>query len=174
MAADNRSIEITLKLDEGQGTEQQNPTNTEATKQSSDKDSTAKAVAAFAITQSVQLVANESVAWAEYYWNRELTLNDDYIGQRNKNIAMTQINRATGAISTIGSMTATGAAVGGWIGAIIGAVLGTVTAATGIVRSNIQGQDQQDIYLRQTNAQLDFTRSRAGWSLQAASIGEDL
>lgn len=174
MAADNRSIVITLKLDESNDSDQKNPTNTEATKQKSDDDSTAKAVAAFAVTQSVQLVANEVVAWADYYWERELTLNDDYVGQRNKNIAIMQISRATSAISTIGSMTAAGAAVGGWAGAIVGAVIGTVTAASGIVRSNIQGQDQQDIAIRQMNAQLDFTRSRAGWSLQAASIGEDL
>lgn len=174
MALDNRSIVITLKLDSSGNEEQKNPTNTEATKNDSDKDSSSKAVAAFAVTQSLELVANEVVAWADYYWQRELTLNDDYVGQRNKNIAITQINRAVGAVSTIGSMTASGAAVGGWVGAIVGAVIGTVTAAAGIVRSNIQGQDQQNIALRQMDAQLDFTRSRAGWSTQAASIGEDL
>ena len=92
----------------------------------------------------------------------------------NKNIALMQINRATSAVSTIGSMTASGASVGGWVGAIIGAFIGTVTAGAGIIRSNIQGQEQQDIALRQMDAQLQFTRSRAGWSLQAASIGEDL
>ena len=174
MAADNRSIVITLKLDSGKNASQETPTNTETTKQETDKGSTAKAVAAFAVTQSVQIAANEVVAWAEYYWNRELTLNDDYIGQRNKNIALMQISRVTNAVSTIGSTAASGAAVGGVPGAIIGAIIGTVTVASGIVRSNIQGSDQQNIMLRQMDAQLQFTRSRAGWSLQAASIGEDL
>ena len=174
MAADNRSIVITLKLDEGQNSENQNPTNTASTQQSSDKNSSAKAVASFAAVQAAQLVANEAVAWAEYYNNRELTLADDYIGQRNKKVATTQIQRGVNALSTIGSMTASGASVGGWVGAVVGAVLGTVTVAVGAVRSNLQGQEQQEIQVRQMNAQLQFTRSRVGWSTQAASIGEDL
>lgn len=175
MALDNRSIVITLKLDSGnKETAENNPTDTSSTQQETDKNSKAKAVAAFAVMQSAQIVASEAVAWGEYYWNRELTLNDDYVGQRNKTIALTQINRGINAVSTIGSMTASGAAVGGWVGAIIGAVIGTGTVVAGIARSNIQGQDQQNIMLKQMNAQLQFTRARTGWSLQAASIGEDL
>lgn len=171
--ADNRSIVITLKLDSGQE-EQKNPTNTEVTKANTDKDSTAKAVASFAVTQSIQIIANEVVAWAEYQWNRELTLNDDYVGQREKNIAIMQINRGINAVSTVGSMAATGASIGGAAGAIVGLVIGTANSVAGIVRSNVQGQDQQNIAIRQMDAQLEFTRSRAGWSTQCASIGEDL
>ena len=174
MAADNRSIVITLKLDGNQDNSQANPTNTEGTKQQSDNDGNTKAVASFAIAQTAQLVSNEIVAWADYYWERELTLNDDYISQRSKTIALTHISRVTGAVSNVGSMTATGAMVGGTAGAIVGAIIGVVTEASRVVRSNIQGQDQQNIAIRQMNAQLEFTRSRAGWSLQAASIGEDL
>lgn len=173
MAADNRSIVITLKLDSGQE-EQKNPTNTEVTKANTDKDSTAKAVAGFAIAQSIQMIANEVVAWAEYQWNRELTLNDDYVGQREKNIAIMQISRGVNAVTTVGSMTAAGASVGGVAGAIVGFVIGAVNSVAGIVRSNVQGQDQQNIAIRQMDAQLEFTRSRAGWSTQCASIGEDL
>ena len=175
MALDNRSIVITLKLDSGQESGSgSNPTNTEATQQESDKGSTAKAVAAFAVVESAKLVVNEVVSWAEYYWNRELTLNDDYIGQRNKNIALMQINRASNAVSTIGSIAAAGAAVGGVAGAVVGFIVGTVTAGAGIARSNIQGADQQNIMIRQMDAQLQFTRSRAGWSTKAASIGDNL
>lgn len=174
MAVDNRSIVITLKLDSGEGVLQEKPTDTTSTQQKTDKGSTAKAIAAFAAVQATQIATNEVVAWGEYYWNKELTLNDDYVGQRNKNLAITQINRGINVISTIGSMTASGAAVGNWVGAIVGAVLGTATAVAGIARSNIQGQEQQDIALKQMDAQLQFTRSRAGWSTKAASIGEDL
>lgn len=174
MALDNRAIVITLKLDSQSDEQNNNPTNTTQTKQSTDKDSKAKAVAVFAATQVIETIASEVVAWAEYNWDRTLKLNDDYVGQRNKNIAITQINKAVGAISTIGSMTAAGASIGGAAGAIVGAILGTATTVAGIARSNLQGQDQQDIALRQMNAQLQFTRSRAGWSTQAASIGEDL
>lgn len=174
MALDNRAIVITLKLDGGQSDIQNNPTNTQQTSQQTDNNSSAKAIAAFAVMQSIEVAASEVVNWAEYYWNRELSLKDDYIGQRNKNIALMQINRAINAISTVGTMTATGAAVGGAAGAAVGAALGLVTSIVGIVRSNVQGQDRQNIAIRQMDAQLQFTRSRAGWSLKAASIGEDL
>lgn len=176
MAQDNRSIVITLKIDNGgfEAIDTSNQTSTTKVSNDTDKNSTAKAVAGYAVAQTMQVVANEALSWAEYYWNRELTLNDDYIGQRNKRIAMTQINRTISAVSGVVSATASGAAVGGWIGAIVGFVIGTGTQIAGIARSNIQGQQQQDIMLRQMDAQLQFTRSRAGWSTQAASIGEDL
>ena len=173
MPADNRSVVVTLKLDSN-ASEGTSPVDTSSVKQSTDKNGSMKALAAFAVAQMAQLAASELVAWGEYYQNKELTLSDDYIGQRNKTIALTQINRAVSSISTIGSMTATGASVGGWVGAIVGAAVGTATVVAGIARSNIQGQEQQDIMLRQMDAQLGFTRSRVGWSLNAGSIGEDL
>ena len=173
--ADERSVVITLKLDTDSDQEAaQNPTNTQATQQKNEKGSTAKVVAIFAAKQAVETIVSEGMAWGEYQLNKQLTLVDDYIGQRNKNIAMTQINRGIGVASTITSMAATGAQLGGPWGAAIGAIIGAGVSAAGIARSNIQGQQQEDIMLRQMNAQLDFTRSRAGWSLKAASIGEDL
>jgi len=173
--ADNRAITITLKLEsEKEDLDAQKSVNTSSTAAKEDNDSTAKAIAAFAVSQAAQTVASEVVAWAEYEWNKELTLNDDYIGQREKNIALAQINRGISVVSGIASATASGAAVGGWIGAIIGFAIGTGTQIAGIARSNIQGQEQQSIHIRQMDAQLDFTRSRAGWSTEAASIGENL
>lgn len=176
MAQDNRSIVITLKIDNSgsEAIDTSNQTSTTKVSNDTDKNSTAKAVAAFAVAQTVQAAVSEGMNWAEYYWNKELMLNDDYIGQRNKRIAMTQINRTISAVSGTISATASGAAVGGPIGAIIGFVIGAGTQIAGIARSNIQGQEQQDIMLRQIDAQLQFTRSRVGWSTQAASIGEDL
>lgn len=174
--ADNRSIVITLKLDNSGANENDVSSEVNGTKvaNNNDNSSAAKAIAAFAVAQVAQATVSELVNWGEYYWNRELMLNDDYIGQRNKQIALTQVNRGISAISGIASATASGAAVGGWVGAIIGFTLGTVTQVAGVVRSNIQGQDQQNIMLKQMDAQLQFTRSRAGWSTKAASIGEDL
>lgn len=176
MAADTRSIVVTLKLDNSSAgaSDNENPTDGTDAANKTDKNSTAKAVAAFAVMKTAQLVTSEVVNWGEYYWNRELTLTDDYIGQRNKNIAMTQINRGISYASTIGSMAIAGTTIGGPIGTAVGAAIGIATSAVSIMRSNLQGQDQQNIHLRQMDAQLDFTRSRAGWSTQAASIGEDL
>ena len=171
--ADSRAITITLKLVAEEEADTNNQTNTQQVSTENDKDKKAKAAYAALAMQAGQSALGEVTAWAEYYWNRDLTLNDDYIGQRNKQIAMTMIDRGINAVSTIGSFTAMGAAAGP-VGALVGAIVGTAIAASSIVRSNIQGQDQQNIQIRQMEAQLQFTRSRAGWSLQAASIGEDL
>ena len=172
-ASDSRSIVITLKLEgsEGQGN---NPTDTQETSNNSDNNRTAKALAVFAVGKAIEIAVSEVVAWADYNWNKELTLNDDYIGQRNKNIALMQINRAVSAISTVGSSIAAGAMVGGVPGAIIGGVLGVAKVFSSTIRGNVQGQEQQNIMIRQMDAQLEFTRSRAGWSTRAGSIGEDL
>ena len=173
MATDNRSIVITLKLEsDSEPTDTSNQTNTDTKK--GDKDGSNKALAMYAAKEIASLVTSEVVNWAEYYWNRELTLTDDYVSQRNKTIITTQINRGISAISGVVSSTASGMALGGPLGALIGFAIGASTQVASIVRSNLKGRDQQNIMLRQMNASLDFTRSRAGWSLQVASIGEDL
>lgn len=172
--ADNRSIVITLKLQsEEDKTDVNNQVDTQKAESESDNDKKSKSAYAALALQIGSTALSEVAAWAEYYWNKELTLTDDYIGQRNKNIAMTQISRAINVATTTGSWTAMGAALGP-VGAVIGGILGAAVSISGIVRSNVQGQEQEDIAIRQMNAQLGFTRSRAGWSLQAASIGEDL
>lgn len=173
--ADNRSIVITLKIENDGSSGITSPASVSSTSSTKGtKSSAGVALAAWAVSQAVQTTVSELVAWGEYNWNKELTLNDDYIGQRNKQIALTQINRGISAVGSIFSSTASGAAVGGVAGAIIGFVVGTATQVANITRGNLQAQEQQDIRLRQMEAQLDFTRSRAGWSLKAASIGEDL
>ena len=175
MPADNRSITITLKLLDSNQSDTDISEQTDTSKVSSgfDSDKSSKAAAKALAVSFANVVATEVVNWADYFSNRELTLTDDYIGQRNKNIALTQINRGIGAISTIGSFAALGAA-GGAAGIAIGALVGTAVAVAGIARSDIQGWDQQNIQIRQMEAQLGYTRARAGWSTQAASIGEDL
>ena len=172
--ADNRSIVITLKLKSADDkSDVNNQVDTQKTEEESDNDKKSKSAYAALALQVGSTAINEVAAWAEYYWNKELTLTDDYIGQRNKNIALTQIGRAVNVVTTTGSWAAMGAALGP-VGAIIGGILGAAVSVSGIVRSNVQGQEQEDIAIRQMNAQLSFTRSRAGWSLEAASIGEDL
>lgn len=173
MAADNRSVVITLRLEQTSDADVGNQVDTESVSQKNDKDSSGKAAYKAMAMQALNVALSEVTSWAEYYWNRELALDDDYIGQRNKRVILTQISRASSAAATVGSFALIGSAAGP-AGAVIGALLGTAVAASGIARSNIQGKDQQDIQIRQMNAQLQFTRSRAGWSLQAASIGEDL
>ena len=177
MATDKRSIEITLKLNDAADDDSNVSAKTDTSNKSNDKDKSVKAIATAFVLREAEVLANEIIAQAEYVWDRDLMLQDDYIGQREKRIALTQIKRGISVGTGILSSAAAGAALAGPAapaGAVIGAVLGTVNQVFGIVRSNYQGQDQQNIMLRQMNAQLDFTRSRAGWSLNAASIGEDL
>lgn len=176
--ADSRSILITLKLDSSggasEGTDVSSATGSAPTvSSSSDSSAAAKAAYTGLAFQALGIAVSEGVAWAEYYCDKNLVLIDDYIGQRNKQIATTQINRGISAISTIGNFALVGSKAGPW-GALIGAAVGTTVVGFSIARSNIQGQEQQNIMLNQMNAQLQFTRSRAGWSTHAASIGEDL
>ena len=174
--ADTRSIVITLKLDNGSSssTNPSETTDTSTVESEMDKNNALKSMAWALSVRAVEAAANEVIAWAEYEWDKQLSLTDDYVGQRWKRIATTQISRGISAISSIGSMTAWGASVAGPAGAAIGATLGTAISIASIARSNIQGKEQQDIHIRQMEAQLGFTRSRAGWSTQVGSIGEDL
>ena len=174
--ADTRSIVITLKLDktEENQTDTSNQTSSSYGSQQNDNDSSAKTVAAWGAIQLATIAVNEITAWIDYEWNKTLSLDDDYIGQRNKQIATTQIGRAFSSISSIGNSAVSGFAMGGPLGAVIGGAVGLIGVISGTVRSNKQGEEQQKIQLRQMEAQLEFTRSRAGWSTHAASIGEDL
>ena len=175
MASDNRSIVITLKLDQGtNGEKTEEAVDTSGAVEKNDKDSTAKALATYAVTETIGVVGSEVVNWAMYQWDRQLNLADDYIGQRNKSFALEQIGRATNVAASVRDFAIRGAIVGGPTGAVVGAALGVAVSGAGIIRSNIQGMDQQNIRLRQIDAQLGYTRQRAGWSLEAASIGEDL
>ena len=177
MAADNRSIVITLKLetkDDADVSDATKETDNSNVAAQAGKGAAAKTLAIYAAKEVVETAAREAVDWGEYFWNRELTLNDDYIGQRDKQIALTQINRTISFASSIGGGAAAGTTILPGVGTAIGAMIGAIKSVTSIIRSNLQGQDQQNIMLRQMDAQLDFTRSRAGWSIQAASIGEDL
>lgn len=174
--ADERSVVITLKLDNNgeNPTDTSNQTSTSQTRAENDNNNVALAVAAYAVEEATKVVVGEVINWTEYYINRDLALNDDYIGQRNKTIALTQINRGISLASSLAGSAISGFAVGGIPGALVGLAIGTGAQVASIVRSNQQGQDQQNIMLRQMDAQLGFTRSRAGYSIKAASIGEDL
>lgn len=118
-------------------------------------------------------IKNEALSYAkdiiksqtEFYINRYFNLTDDYIGQRNTNIAKNIINKSITGLTTI----ATGFAMGGPIGASIAAVGFALTLGLDIANNYIEQGDK----LRQMNYQLDFSRVRAGFSLTSGSIGEN-
>lgn len=174
MPSDYREIVVTIKLDQS-AKETTDASVGNVKEESVEKNTTSKEGAAYKALaiQAGQVAINEALAWANYSIDKQYTLNDDYVGQRNKNIALAQINKGISAISTIGSFALLGSAAGP-VGAVIGGAVGTLVAGAGIIRENIQGEQNQQIALNQMEAQLEFTRKRAGWSTQAASIGEDL
>ena len=173
--ADERKIVIVLRTEGGNGSatgaaeeqEQESPAELSSK-------STKIAIAAMAAKQILSTAVSEGLQWANYEIDKNLNLDDNYIAQREKNIALQLIGKAGSFASTIFGGATAGAIVGGPIGAAIGATLGLVQAVSSTVRENIQSYEQQDIMLRQMDAQLSYTRQRAGWSVSAASIGEDL
>lgn len=173
--ADERKIVIVLKTEGGNGgaTGAAEEQEQESPAELSSK-STKIAIAAMAAKQILSTAVSEGLQWANYEIDKNLNLDDNYIAQREKNIALQLIGKAGSFASTIFSSTAAGAIVGNVPGAIIGFILGTAQAVSSTVRENIQSYEQQDIMLRQMDAQLSYTRQRAGWSTSAASIGEDL
>lgn len=175
MASDERKIVIVLKSEtEGATTGEKNEVSKADNPELEKNSSTSNAIAAFAAKQLVATTISEVSNWAMYEWNKNLNLNDDYIGQRNKQIAMQCIAKTAGAANTIFNSAAMGAMVGGPWGAAIGAAIGATQVVTSTIRENLQAEEQQRIQLAKMDAQLDFTRKRAGWSTTAASIGEDL
>lgn len=102
---------------------------------------------------------------AKYQINKYFVTRDDYIGQRNLNIAMAKISMVT----DIGATIATGALAGGLPGAVVAGVTSLVTTAVGIYNT----LDAQNLKVDQMNAQLAFTRQRSGYSLTSGSVGEN-
>ena len=103
---------------------------------------------------------------ASYEINKYFNLHDDYIGQRNLTIAKNVVSKSLGMATAVASGFMVGGPAGGAI-ALVG-----VTASLGI--EIYQNYDQENIKLRQMNAQLSYSRQRAGFSLTSESIGENL
>lgn len=174
--ADTREVKIVLETRGGTESSETERVDTQASAAATSKNessSSGKQAAKVLIGTLISEAANEAVAWAAYEVNKEFTLNDDYIGQRNLQIATQAVNWGISSATTIASTTMMGATFGP-IGAAVGALVGTGMVAARTIRENVQAMEQQDIMLNQMQAQLDYTRQRSGWSLKAASIGEDL
>jgi len=175
--ADTREVKIVLETVDGSagGTSSETEradtqANAQASKASNRR--TWTAIQMFG-KDALERAANEAVAWANYEIDKDFNLNDDYIGQRNLNIATQAVNWSISSASTIASSTIMGASFGP-VGAAIGAAIGIGSVVAKTARANIQAMEQQQIRINQREAILDFTRQRSGWSLKAASIGENL
>jgi len=116
-----------------------------------------------AIGDGVQILKNA----AEYYYiDRNLSLEDNYQGQRDWAIAKSLTSNAI----SIGKATLIGATSLGLAG---GFVAGTV-AAIGIGINAGINLDRQNIKLMQMDSQLSYSREKAGYSLTMEDKGTNL
>ena len=174
--ADTKEVKIILETIDGSGggtSNEEERADTKATKATSSGKSTGYRAFQTLGLMAISTAASEAISWANFELDKHFDLKDDYIGQRNLNIATQAVNWGISSASTIASATLMGASFGP-VGAAIGAALGTATVAVRTARSNMQAMEQQTIGLNKMEAQLDYTRQRSGYSLKAASIGENL
>jgi hypothetical protein len=129
------------------------------------KNDTDESVKAIIATSTLRKLGAEAREVAAYSFNRQFTLNDDYIGQRNMGIALSILSKS----ASLGQAALTGFMFGGPVGAVIGGAISV--ASTGV--QIWENYDQQSIKLRQLDAQLSYSRVRAGYAIVAGSIGED-
>lgn len=93
---------------------------------------------------------------AFYYMNKNFTLKENYLMQRNVDNALTSINK----VASFGVSVAGGFALGNWAGAAVAAVGWSANEAFNIFKR----QDQTMMGLNTTNIQTAFQQTRAGLS----------
>lgn len=171
--ADNREILITIKQDTSEQQDVSASTDVSSSVSTDNGKVAVLGMAHMAYSAAKQIVELQ-IQTADYQLDRYMNLHDDYIGQRNLAVAQHYVNGAMSYANSMYNLALAGSAFGGPIGAIFGAALGFALQGAQYDHQNRIANDQQNLQLLQMDLQLSFTRSRAGWSTHAASIGEDL
>jgi hypothetical protein len=165
--ADTRGIEVNLVVTEkiDDGSDKPKP-KTPKRKTAKSDNTNIEATTSVLLHEAYNYAKQTITEIASYEVNKYFNLSDDYQTQRNVTIAKNVISKATGMGTAIASGFKMGGAVGGAI-AIVGSV-----ASLGVEIA--QNYDQERIKLNQANAQLSYSRLRAGYSLVSDSVGENL
>lgn len=121
------------------------------------------AVLANQVYENVKAMLKQTV---EYEIGKYFDTKNDYVSKRNLSEALTYINMG----SSIATATYVGFQTGGPVGAVIGA--GLVLSHQALNAS--LALERQRISIERNDAQLSFSRDRAGFSLTAGSRGENL
>jgi len=166
--------EIVIRFEDGTDSKVKkvDPTG-EKKKQEGGSDIFDTALTLWAMKRAANLIKDIGVGEVKYQLSKYYKLNDNYIAQQNMDIAL---NIASKVISTgigIFAGAKAGLKVGGPAGAVIGASVAVVGATVKTGMDIIHNFEQENIRLRQMNAQLQFNRQRAGYSLTAGSVGEN-
>lgn len=134
---------------------------------------TASVIASVYANQAFNYAKSAVISQARFQVNRYFAMTDDYQGKQDVDNALHLI----GIGMTIYGATKAGAIVGakfGAVGAIIGAVIGFIGSTGNEILSAHRAVATQELQIRQSTAQLSYTMSRRGASLQNNSIGENL
>lgn len=168
--AETRRIVITIRHGKGKRPTPSNPKPTPSPKAKKAKrvvedkgTSIGTSVLANQVYENVKAMLKQT---AEYEIDKYFDTRNDYVAKRNLSEALTYINMA----SSIATATYVGFQTGGPVGAAIGA--GLVLSHQALNAS--LALERQRIAIERNDAQLAFSRDRAGFSLTAGSRGENL
>lgn len=125
------------------------------------KDNPAQIAQAGAILYMVKDMASTAWRYANMELNRSFSLKENYLAQNKMNMFHQQMGALKSTVSTIGSSVMMGAAAGGPWGAVAGLAYGVVKSAVDITVQKEQKMEQYNMQLNATNAQTQFSASRA-------------
>lgn len=175
MARETRAITITIKA-KGEGKpsspkpSKPEEKNTEA---KSETKSEGQNLSSWLVHKALNEAEQQIKSAVDYEFSMYYSTHDDYIGQRNYEIAKASINMAVKVGTSLYSGAAMGASIGGPIGAAIGAAASAVSVGVDLALQYSRAMEQQQLKIDQMNAQLSYTRQRSGYSLTAGSVGEN-
>ena len=175
MARETRAITITIRA-KGEGkpsSPKPSKPEDENEEAKSETKSEGQNLSSWLVHKALDEAKSQISTAVDYEFSRYYSTHDDYIGQRNYEIAKANISLAVSVGTSIYAGAKMGAAVGGPIGAAAGAAMATITSGVNLALQYNRAMEQQQLKIDQMNAQLSYTRQRSGYSLTSGSVGED-
>lgn len=127
-------------------------------KQNLKPENVAKASAAIFVIKDI---ASQIWRYGNMELNRHFSLRENYLAQNKINMFHQQMDSIKGVASSIGSSVAMGAIAGGPVGAAAGLIYGAAKTAIDVTVKKEQKMEQYNMQLNATNAQTQFSASRA-------------
>lgn len=177
MARETRAITITIKTKNKAAPSPSAPKPSKPEEKNAEAKSETKSAAQNLSSWLVHKALNEAEqqlkSAVDYEFSMYYSTHDDYIGQRNFEIARANINMAVKVGTSLYSGVSMAASIGGPIGAAISAAAAVVSTGVDLALQYSRAMEQQQLKIDQMNAQLSYTRQRSGYSLTSGSVGED-
>lgn len=114
-------------------------------------------------------IAGIAISEIDYRIQRGFYLKDDYIGQRNYQIAKAQVMAVASTAAMVGANMVAYGPIAGSIKSVID--IGMRVGKN--VQAYQHANEEQNYQIKQLDANLRFNRTRAGYSLTSGSIGEN-